>query len=108
MLRILYLLSLVLSISSLLATLAFVVNMVAKIDVYSGNAGAFGAALAMGVGGFGIITTTLFATLSGSISYLYSDKLPPKVIYSCWWSVVMIAPGLFGLVIILGAWGTHK
>ncbi|MEE9344303.1 MAG: hypothetical protein V3U88_01715 [Methylococcales bacterium] len=102
--RILYLLSLSLGVFSFIATIAFVFNLLSKVDENSGNAGAFAMALSMSVGILGVIAVTLCGVLSGVIAYIYPDKLPKKIIYSSWWPVLMVTPGLMGLSFIFGAW----
>jgi hypothetical protein len=104
MYRIIYLLSLVLGAISFLSASVFIANLLAQIDELSGNAGAFAIGLSMGVGILGIISTTLFGVLSGSIVYIYSDKLPTKKLYSPWWPVILLTPCLLVLVMVFSSW----
>jgi Kef-type K+ transport system membrane component KefB len=104
MYRIFYLLSLSLGVFSSIVTIAFIFDLLSKVDENSGNAGAFAMALSIGVGILGIVAVTLCGALSGTIAYIYPDKLPNKIIYSCWWSILMVTPGFIGLCFIFAAW----
>jgi len=89
---------------TLLTTVAFVADIISRIDADSGNAGAFTAALSIGALGVGVLVATMFGLLAGSVAYVYSDKLPDQRLYHLRWSILISSPGLICLLAIIGVW----
>lgn len=76
----------------LIVSAVLITYLISEIDENSGNAGAFGAGLSIGVGIFGVVLSMFLGFISGSIAYVYPDKLPPKPIYKIRWSFMLCIP----------------
>jgi len=73
-------------------------------DENSGNAGTFGAGLSISVGVLGVVLAMFLGFISGSIAYVYSDKLSSRSIYKIRWSFVLCAPSILWILFLLMTW----
>jgi len=104
MYRISYLITFSASVLALIASAGLITYLITGIDENSGNAGAFGAGLSFGIGIFGVVITMILGFISGSIAYVYSDKLPSKPIYKIRWSFMLCIPFLLWVSFLLLNW----
>lgn len=104
MYRISYLITFSASVLALIITTGLITYFITGIDDNLGNAGAFGAGLSIGVGIFGVVLTMFLGFISGSIAYMYSDKLPSKPIYKIRWSFMLRVPFILWVSFLLFSW----
>ncbi len=99
MYRISYLISFSASALALIVTAGLITYFITGIDENSGSAG-----LSIGVGIFGVVIAMFLGFISGSIAYVYSDKLPPKPIYKIRWSFMLCIPFILWVSFLLLKW----
>jgi hypothetical protein len=104
MYRISYLITFSASVLALIASAGLITYLITGIDENSGNAGAFEAGLSFGIGIFGVVITMVLGFISGSIAYVYSDKLPSRSIYKIRWSFMLCIPFLLWVSFLLLNW----
>lgn len=101
MYRISYLIILFLGVFTLVISIGMILSLMVEIDEKSGDAGSFSAGLSLSIIFLGSFLAMLLGLGSGSIVYVYSDKLPSKVLYKLRWSVLLCVPALVLVLFVI-------
>jgi hypothetical protein len=99
-----YQILLFLTLSSVILSAFYYLDLMPKMDSASGNAGAFAAALFIAFGALGLLVITVIGTVTFSIAFVFQDKLPSHKIYHWGVPLAFCIPGYGVCLFIIYSW----